>query len=211
MKSKKNWQIVLMCIAVAIFIKGCKKTDSEKKEQYRKPRTIHEAARDGNNAAIEKFIEKGVNVNKKDEIGMTPLHWAVSYGQKESAEILIKNGALINIKNKDYATPLGYTTRGGNKCKEIAELLIENGADVNERYIDGITPLHYAIINGQPDIAQLFITKGADVNAENKNGKTPLDCLKVMLNTKFRRGSFRAKQRKAFEACEKILREHGAK
>ena len=71
----------------------------------------------------------GTDVNTKDKIGFSPLHWAVSKGQKEIVELLIAKGANVNAQNKIGMTPLHGAASDSNK--EIADLLIAGGANVN--------------------------------------------------------------------------------
>ena len=56
---------------------------------------------------IEVMIKSGlVDVNAKDKMGRTPLHWASWYNRIEIAELLIKAGADVNAKNNEGMTPL---------------------------------------------------------------------------------------------------------
>jgi ankyrin repeat protein len=132
---------------------------------------IHDAARTGDLAGVQAELNKGVDVNAKNDDGQTPLHEAANWGHKETAELLIANGADVNARTGGWlnVTPLHRT-----ETKEIAELLIANGADVNAKDGTGRTPLHNAAIQGHKEIAELLIAKGADVNAKADNGWTPL-------------------------------------
>jgi len=62
---------------------------------------IPDAARDGDLAGVQAELDKGVDVNAKDESGKTPLHQATFNGHKEVVELLIAKGADVNAKTKD--------------------------------------------------------------------------------------------------------------
>jgi len=65
---------------------------------------IHYAVINNNIHLLEHFLkEYGLTiVNLKDNIGMTPLHYAAKNGCKRIAQLLISNGAKINILNIDF-------------------------------------------------------------------------------------------------------------
>jgi len=133
---------------------------------------IHDAARTGDLAGVQAELNKGVNVNAKDEDGQTPLHEAANWGHKETAELLIANGADVNARTGGW---LNVTPLHRAETKEIAELLIANGADVNAKDGTGRTPLHWTAETGRKEIAELLIEKGADLNAKDDAfGWTPL-------------------------------------
>jgi len=97
---------------------------------------IHHAASKGTVDDARYFIEEeGVNVNaKSEERGMTPLHYAASYGNVEVAKFLISKGANVNAQAAYYETPLHAAARNGNV--EIVKLLVSKGADVHAEYHD---------------------------------------------------------------------------
>jgi ankyrin repeat protein/beta-lactamase regulating signal transducer with metallopeptidase domain len=141
--------------------------------------TIHLAARAGDLEEVKAFIEKGTDINAKDQSGRTPLFLTVCADTNDVARFLIAKGADVNAKDSSGDTPLHSALSNGKK--DIAELLIAKGADVNaETNKAAETPLHDAAYFGCSEIAELLIAKGArlDVKSTRRrtNGMTPL-CL----------------------------------
>ena len=68
-----------------------------------------------------KLIEKGAKINVQDNMGRTPLHFAVQRNNLFATEFLIKNGADLNIKNNKNNTALDDALMYGNE--NIAKLL----------------------------------------------------------------------------------------
>ena len=87
--------------------------------------SIHKAARDGHIEVVKKHLAAGVNVNAKDEGGVTPLQHAAYWGHKEIAELLIAKGAEVNAKEDSGRTPLDWAI--SNNHPEIADLLRKHG------------------------------------------------------------------------------------
>ncbi len=91
---------------------------------------IHDAAKSGDNAGVQAELDKGVDVNAKDNTGRTPLHDAANWGRKEIVELLIAKGADVNAKDDDGETPLDSAIR--RKHAEITDLLRKHGAKTAE-------------------------------------------------------------------------------
>ena len=125
---------------------------------------------------IELLIKKGADINKKNEIGETPLIFGLKRGKfsYETIKLLIEKGADINAKDQDGRTPL-MTALFERASDEIIKLLIEKGADVNAKDEDEWTPLMYALSEGASyEIIKLLIDSRADVNTRDNDGWTPL-------------------------------------
>ena len=90
------------------------------------PKDIWEASRQGDVEAVKQFIVAGEDVNEKDaEFGVTPLHYAAYYGEREVTELLIAKGADLNAKDEDAETPLDNAIM--RKHPEAADLLRKHG------------------------------------------------------------------------------------
>ncbi|KAJ8680564.1 hypothetical protein QAD02_016351 [Eretmocerus hayati] len=86
------------------------------------------------------LLESGADVNAKDYLLQTPLH----YADQETAILLIEHGADVNVQNIYRETPLHIvcrlSDRDDTRYKQMIELL-ENGADTNVEDSKGETCL----------------------------------------------------------------------
>ncbi|HXD33859.1 MAG TPA: ankyrin repeat domain-containing protein [Pyrinomonadaceae bacterium] len=85
-----------------------------------------DAARAGDNKAVQSLLDKGAYVNSRDSDGRTPLTEATWEGHAETVKLLLEKGADPNLKKNDGLAPLVIAVGKGNK--EIEELLKKAGA-----------------------------------------------------------------------------------
>jgi ankyrin repeat protein/mRNA-degrading endonuclease RelE of RelBE toxin-antitoxin system len=117
-------------------------------------------------------LKEGMDVNTKDDAGISALHFAANHGQLEIVELLIKYNAKINAESFKKKTALHFACQGGHL--NIVDLLISLGADVNAETSEKEAPLHFAINSGNLDIVKFLVSKGATINTKNINNWTPL-------------------------------------
>ena len=136
--------------------------------------SIYIAANEGHIEAVKQHLAAGTDVNAKNRMEFTPLHYASIGGNKEVNKLLLDKGADVNAKDDRGWTPLFEAVNNGHK--EIVELLIANGADVNAKhktkyhfiknrtklYINNPTPLDWANISKQTEIADLLRKRGGN-------------------------------------------------
>ena len=91
----------LPILAASILAKNVKHSDTNLNGET----ILHLAIEKNNIMLIEKLLNLGLDINSKDNNGVTPLHLAVMKAKNMSViEFLLKNGADKNIK-----TPFGET------------------------------------------------------------------------------------------------------
>lgn len=112
------------------------------------------------------------DINQKDILGWTPLHYATMMCSPGTVKWLTANRADANALDVRGWTPLHWACWHENPSN-VLELLRE-GADINIRSIEGMAPIHYAAFRGNLPVLRSFIEAGADVNLIDGTGKTPL-------------------------------------
>ena len=124
---------------------------------------------------IKFFIAAGLDVNATSAFGVTPLMYAMEYGdESETVDLLLAAGAQVNVKDVDGRTAL-MLAAFENKSK-IIKSLIAAGADVNASDNTGKTVLMYAVSSYAADeeAIKLLIDSGARVAAADNDGKSVL-------------------------------------
>ncbi len=152
---------------------------------------MHLAAENGHVDVIIFLKEsKKFDVNARDKLERTPLHFAVIKGRIEVIKTLARLEADVNAKDKYLHTPLHLAVRGISQI-EAVRALVAAGADPNVQEKYGSTPLHYAVgiiqieptrivlgpkveVNAKDEATKILLLAGADINAKSKYGQTPL-------------------------------------
>jgi serine/threonine-protein phosphatase 6 regulatory ankyrin repeat subunit B len=139
----------------------------------------------GNLDRVKALLERGADINEPDELGWSPLYWAVSSGQTEVAGFLVARGANVQTKTKTGTTALHQIASRrqdtSTNTMKLAEILIAKGALVNAKDQKGSTPLHKAAQAGHKAMIELLLARGADAAIKDDNNHTALDL--VILRT----------------------------
>jgi hypothetical protein len=161
---------------------------------------IFEAAENGFNQQVRRFIDEGQDPNIQSDVGYTPLFWASDNGHTSTVKLLLELGALPNLQEFNFGE-----NALSNACSHgifrMVMVLLKHGANPNiETFTESLedlekgdervarTPLmlvsfggrdpfqHYPYhhINNRLMIAKLLIYYRANVNFKNINGQTPL-------------------------------------
>lgn len=132
------------------------------------------ACQNGQKGIVLSFLKRGgININRKDNAGFTPLHYACRKGTRDIARILIENDADVNVMSNRGVTPLHLAASIGSK--EIMRLLIEAGADVDATDNSGQSVMIYAIRSGKTDAVRFLKEYGADASQVDDDGRSAID------------------------------------
>ena len=85
------------------------------------PSQLNVAISKGDLAKVQQLVEIGVDVNKKDERGKTPLMYAILFKQTEIVSYLIRNGADYRAEDSNGLTISDYAEK--SKSEEIIKLV----------------------------------------------------------------------------------------
>ncbi len=118
----------------------------------------------GHLRAVKFLIEKGANLEAKNNEGETALMWASSWGRLAVVRLLIERGANINAKNCNGETALMFAVSGGHL--DIVRLLVANGADIADRDSKGRAVLELA----KSDEVRRFLDRNV---AKSGGGEVP--------------------------------------
>ena len=131
---------------------------------------------------IRYFLAKGVDVNKADKEGNTPL--MASAGARETAVLELLLGSVKNINAQNLKGESALTFAVKNGTPEAVNLLLTKGADVNVKDKDGNNLGVYLVQSYRPAgrekaatdpfdaKAELLQDKGLNLAAPQKDGNT---------------------------------------
>jgi hypothetical protein len=116
-----------------------------------------EAARGGDEAAVQAQLAEGIETDARDEESNTPL---MLTRDAEIARRLIAAGADVNARNRQASTPLIEAAKNG--AVEVARVLVQHGADLEARdNEEHLTALEWAVRSGQPEVERVLREAGA--------------------------------------------------
>lgn len=125
--------------------------------------------------AINILLNAGININKKDDMGKTALHYASALSRINVVKLLVYNKADINLQTNDGDTAL-HMVSNTDKCK----FLIEMKAKLNVKNSAGCTALNSIVryfsnkkIGMKIDMIRSLLHAGSNPNNKDNNGKTP--------------------------------------
>lgn len=112
---------------------------------------------------MEKLLERGVDIDLRDEQGETALVAAIGKRREKTAKLLISLGAKIT-------DDLLHLAVENNNAHEIVSILLDKGVKIDDRSVLAVAK------PGKYDLLEEFLERGANINAAD-DGKTIVSIL----------------------------------
>ena len=158
------------------------------------PSALMRASVTGEIQAVRALLRRGVAVNQKNAIRVTPLMLAAGAGHIEVIKALLAAGADPNAAGGIAHGPIFSVmtmgmTSSNKRRMEVMDALIAAGGKVNPPRNSPIAPLVYAVESCDVEMMQVLLERGADVNwsrgaplvAAVTNPQPEVEIVKVLL------------------------------
>jgi hypothetical protein len=116
------------------------------------------AAESGHEIVVKLLLEKGAELETKDNRSRTPLSYAAYSEHEAVVKLLLEKGAELETKDNRGRTPLSWAAGSRNEIV-VKLLLVKVNIDFNRRDKFGLTPLSFAAKKGYPDVVKFLLEK----------------------------------------------------
>uniref|UniRef100_A0ABD2XSG4 Ankyrin repeat protein n=1 Tax=Trichogramma kaykai TaxID=54128 RepID=A0ABD2XSG4_9HYME len=118
---------------------------------------------------INDELNQTLQINAQDNLGNTPLHYAVIKEYWDESELFLKRGANPNLTNKQGSTPLHLICQrkyDDDLVRQFFKLNDDIHQTVRIDAVDnlGRTPLEWAVANILPNVVGELLDRGADLS-----------------------------------------------
>ncbi len=134
---------------------------------------LHFALRKGRTHFLSLMLQYTVDLEQRDDAGLTPLQLALWLEDRQAALQLLKAGADPNVRGQGGLTLIHLAVYRGDK--ELLNELLTQEADFNAADDSGRVPLHYAVTRAfDHEMATLFRAADAYTGPLDYDGKAPI-------------------------------------
>ena len=136
---------------------------------YDEKTPLHYASINCREDVFEFLVDYGADIDARDAVGATPLHFAVRWGSEAIVRYILRRKGSEAISVLDSGdrlgrTPLHYAASQKTGLSYISNLL-KAGANMDMRDHSGMSPLHLACRFGNISLVRRLLDKGADKEA----------------------------------------------
>ena len=136
-------------------------------------KTFFRAAANDDVDKIAFCLKNDIDIESKNEFGVTALYVASEVGAEAVVKRLLKHNADVQAVGYIGYTALHRAARNG--YSKIVDLLLNAGAKTNvPNELDGGTPLNSAVMHGHDSIVKTLLRRGAHIESMDRNRFTPL-------------------------------------
>ena len=123
------------------------------------------------------LIEKGVDVNARNNDGLTALHIAVETRGVKVVETLLSLGACVNVTTKTGESVIHRATKVTQSLQAILDKCIETDVKINQGDFSDSSPLHWAVWFQNVSSFAVLLQYGTDLDVIDEKGRTPVDLI----------------------------------
>lgn len=134
------------------------------------------AAKKGEVRTIQKLLEKGADLNGRDQHGWSALHRASFKGRIDVVKVLVESGVEVDAKDEEGYTALHCAAEAGHA--DVTEFLVKKGADVEARTRKGVSALQITESLNYVGITRVLVNGGA--SRENSDRVAAFKSSKIM-------------------------------
>ena len=134
---------------------------------------LHNAAREGGDAAMKALLAQGSSLSVRDKHSRTPLHLSAWAGHLECCKLLVEHGADKSSAAMDDTTALHFAAQKGHP--EVVRFLLNEGmglhcCGVMYQFVLQVATLTATLVTCHKPA----LSAGASVNGKTRKGMTPL-------------------------------------
>ena len=124
-------------------------------------------------AVCQVLIDAGADIETKDDMGRSPLHWACRSGALAVVKLLVKAGAWVRVTDNFGNTCLMCASSQGH-TETVRYLVGLEDVDLNNKGYYSCSALVSAVCENHADVVKVLIDAGADIEGEDDDGRSPL-------------------------------------
>ena len=134
-----------------------------------------DAVQEGHLGKVKGLLAKGYSPNIRNEVGLSPLHYAAVLGNLDIMKLLIEAKAEVSSPNQSrFPGVLHMAAQGGHA--EVVQYLLDLGLNIDTPWLlNGHTPLLEATFNARVAVVSMLLKAGADTGAVTLRGLTASD------------------------------------